>query len=552
MIVGANGYTLGPRSQMGRSDFDALVIDGGRVVAIGTADELRLQAGARANEIVDVEGATVIPGLIDSHLHVAALGEQTTQLNLEGTTSAAELLTRVKEYAAGMTTDGWILGRGWDDNRFTVKGLPSLQELDDAAGGRPMLLMRICHHAYLANTAALQRAGLRQDSPNPADGYYGRDEHGHLNGRVYENASRPILRAIPAKSRSAWADAVRAGMETALKTGITGVHTDDVRSLGSFDAVWQTYHALIHEIGIRLRVHELVDWHHIDEANRFFCETKATDEWLTRGAAKLFSDGAMGSRTAWLSESYSDQPGWSGTPIYERDELVERVRIAHEKGFGAAVHAIGDAAVDLTLEAMAAAPPVLQRDRLIHAEIVRADLIERMKNFGDKLAIDIQPRFTVSDFPWLADRVGPTRVKYACAWQTLRTAGLHIAGGSDSPIEPVNPILGIHAAHTRRFPLGGTPVYEMQECLSLTDAIWLFTAGAAFAAGQEDRYGSIGVGKPADLTILSRDIVAPSHPDELLDTDVLYTVVGGDVAYSFKDGVIRGGISDRIEEETAG
>lgn len=549
MISGANGYTLHPRSRFlhpmgaGQSvsrDFEALVIHDGRVVAIGDTADLRIQFGTRLSRIIDVQGATVIPGLIDSHLHVAALGEQAAQLDLSGAQSARELLIRVREFAHRVSDDGWILGRGWDDNRFTEKGLPTLEELDEASGGKPMLLRRVCHHAYLANSAAFRRADLSLNSVDPADGYYGRNEHGQLNGQVFENASRPLLLAIPEKTQAEWMHAVRIGMETALKNGLTGVHTDDVRSLGSFEAVWQTYSSLIHQAGVHLRVHELVDFGSIDESLRFLRalpEDAGEDAWLSRGAAKLFSDGAMGSRTAWLQEPYSDLPEWTGTAIYEPDALYERVRIAHEKGFGAAIHAIGDAAVDVTLRAMAAAPKVQQRDRLIHAELIRPDLISRMVNLGKSLAVDIQPRFTVSDFPWLAERVGGTRVKYACAWRQLQSAGVYIAGGSDAPIEPVAPLLGIHAALTRRLPYSQGEGYQPQECLSALDSVLLFTSGAAFAAGQEDRFGMIAPGREADLTILSNDIVNPTHPDDILQAEVLYTIVDGEIAHAFPGGV---------------
>ena len=548
MIIGANGYTLDPRAnsfavevegQSKSRDFEALVIHHGRVVAIGEAADLRLQFGAKVSRIIDVQGATVIPGLIDSHLHVAALGEQAAELDLSGTSSARELLLRVREFANHVPDDGWILGRGWDDNRFTAKGLPTLKELDEASGTKPMLLRRVCHHAYLANSVAFLRAGLSLDAKDPADGYYGRDEHGKLNGQVFENASRPLLLAVPKKTTSDWKNAVRIGMETALKSGLTGVHTDDVRSLGSFEAVWHTYASLIHESGVRLRVHELVDFSRMDETIGFLKampKEVTRDAWISRGAVKLFSDGAMGSRTAWLSEPYSDLPGWLGTPIYERDELFERVRIAHEQGLAAAVHAIGDAAVELTLMAMAAAPSVNQRDRLIHAELIRPDLISRMVDLGDSLAVDVQPRFTVSDFPWLADRVGEHRVKYACAWQKLKNAGVHIAGGSDAPIEPVSPLMGIHAAHTRRGPHSEGEGYGPEERLSALDSVVLFTKGAAFAAGQEDRFGTIAQGREADLTILSKDIVNPSCPDDILESEVLYTIVGGEIAYAFPGG----------------
>ncbi|MCL6454109.1 MAG: amidohydrolase [Alicyclobacillus sp.] len=524
MLAKANGYAL----DAGGSRFDAVVCDGDRVVAVGTEADLRLQFGARLERVCDVDGATVLPGFIDSHLHVAALGEQAVRLDVSGVHSAAELLDRVAARAAKAAPGTWILGGGWDDNRFAVPGLPTLDELDRAAGGRPLLLTRVCHHAYLANRAAFAAAGLGDQPADPPDGRYGRDAAGRLNGLVYENASRPLLRAVPARSPAEWRAVVKAGMQRALSHGITAVHTDDVRSLGSFQAVWETYWGLIHEDGVRLRVHELVDWHALDEYRSVLSALPGPDAWLDRGAAKLFSDGALGGRTAWLSAPYTDDAATSGTPMYSPDELAQRVAKAHANGFGAAIHAIGDAAVDVALRAMAASPRAVQRDRLIHAEIVRPDLVERMRGLGEQLAVDVQPRFTVSDFPWIVDRIGPERARLACAWQTLRGAGLHLAGGSDAPIEPVAPLLGVHAAVFRRLPGADHPGYEMQEALDVVAALRLFTQDAAYAAGREHEQGVVAPGFLADFTVVDGDVVA--DPERLASARVLYTIVGGEVA----------------------
>lgn len=528
MMVNANGYTFDNR----KSRFSALVVDGDRILAVGTTGELRLQFGSKVHKVMDMEGATVIPGLVDSHLHVAGVGEQAVKLNLTGVQSKAELLHRIRNWSRPLTGDAWVLGGGWDDNRFVEGGLPTLAELDEATGGRPLLLSRVCYHAYLSNSKAFHKAGIGSGTSNPADGAYGRDASGALNGLVYENAVRPIYKGIPPLTRDQWREAIRRAMRQMLAAGITAVHTDDVRNLHGFTPVWETYHKLIHEEGIRLRVHELVDYDGIDECIQALPTLPAPDEWLEIGAAKLFSDGALGGRTAWFSEAYSDAPNGCGTPIYSREELAHRVRTAHEKGFGAAIHAIGDAALDATLAAMEQAPPVQMRDRVIHAEVVRPDLIQRMVQLGGQIAVDIQPRFTVSDFPWIQDRIGVNRVPYACAWQTLRKAGLHLAGGSDAPIEPYEPLLGIHAAVTRRLPYETGVGYTLQESLTPEEAVQLFSRDACFANGSEHQKGVIASGWLADFTVLDQDVVSPTTADLIRDAEILYTIVGGTFAYA--------------------
>jgi predicted amidohydrolase YtcJ len=528
MMINANGYTLDEN----HSRFDALVVEGQRVLAVGSGQQLRLQYGAKVGKIIDVAGATVVPGLVDSHLHIAGVGEQSVQLNLTAVRSKSALLHAIRTWGQNLPDGAWIVGGGWDDNRLEGGELPSLAELDEASAGHPLCLSRICHHAYLVNSKAFHLAGVGHGTPDPADGSYGRDGRGELNGRVYENAIRPLFAAVPPLTRSQWRDAIRTSMKAALAAGITAVHTDDVRNLQGFAPVWETYYHLIHEEGVHLRVHELVDWHHLDECIRAMRELPAPSEWLEMGVAKLFSDGALGGRTAWFADAYSDAPNWHGTPMYTQEELDYRVWVAHEKGFGVGIHAIGDAALEATLSAMEKAPRVNMRDRVIHAEVVSPDLIRRMVALGSSLAVDIQPRFTVSDFPWIEQRIGAERLRYACAWKTLREAGLHLAGGSDAPIEPLEPLLGIHAAVTRRQPFAMGEGYQLHEALSPLEAVQLFSRDACFANQSEAHKGVIAPGWLADLTVLSEDIVNPAHPDQIRDAKVSHTIVGGKIAYA--------------------
>lgn len=528
MLDSANGYSLDAQQPY----FDALVLDGERIVAVGSRSELKLQYGSRVDRVIDVGGATVIPGLVDSHLHLAMLGEQALRLDLSGVRSKAEMLSLIRQHTLTLRPDEWLLGSGWDDNRMHGNVTPSLAELDEAGQGRAMLLTRVCQHAYLANTRAFAWAGLGPYASDPDDGKYGRDEAGRLNGWVYENASAPLLHAVPKRTATEWQGAVRLAMDAALRSGLTAVHTDDTRSFGGFTPTWQAYVRLLQEERRYLRVHELVDWAFLDERVQMGQELPQLPAWLEAGAVKLFSDGALGGRTAWLADAYADAPDWFGTPMMAQAELNERIAMAHRHGVPAAIHAIGDAALEATLQALSLADPISGRDRIVHAELVRADLIAQLQAFGDRLAVDVQPRFTVSDFPWVVGRLGATRAAQVCAFRQLSHAGLHLAGGSDAPIEPLSPWLGIHAAVTRRKPEATGSGYEMQESLTVAEAVHLFTQGASFANGMEHEKGLVAPGWLADLTILDRDIMTASDPDELLRANVLYTVVGGHIAYA--------------------
>jgi len=526
MLTGANGYALDERN----TRFNAVLIDGERIVAVGNEAELRMQAHDQLSRIVNVEGATVIPGLVDNHLHVAGVGEQAMKLNLDGTTSAREMLARIETFAKMLPQSAWVLGGGWNDNLFLDHAVPTLSELDSAAGGRPLFLTRVCRHAYLANSAAFHAAGVQAGTPNPGDGAYGYHASGELNGWVYENASKPFFAAIPPWSMMQWKQALENGMTQCVAAGLTAVHTDDVRYLGNFRDTWLTYHALQAE-GMSLRVHELVDWDHIDACLAAMADLPPESDWLQRGAAKLFSDGAFGGRTAWLATPYADASGETGMPIYSPEELARRVRVAHEKGFAVAIHAIGDAALDATLTALAEGPRVQQRDRVVHAQLIRPDLVARMAKFGEQIVVDVQPRFTVSDFPWVAARVGAHRAGAVCAWRTMMDAGLRLGGGSDAPIEPVSPLLGIHAAVTRRAPYGDGTAYHIEQALTPLEAVRLFGQDACIANDQHTYKGVIAPGWLADLTIVDRDIVMPRHLDDIRDAQIRSTIVGGRIAY---------------------
>lgn len=526
LLKNANGYTFDSNN----ARFDALVMDGNGIVAVGHGDDLALQFGSRATT-VDMAGATVVPGLVDSHLHLAEVGKQAAQLVLGQLASKAELLQAVTKRAAALPDGAWILGGGWDENRWP-DGLPTLTELDEAASGHPLLLTRVCYHIYMANTQAFMAAKLGRSPDNPSDGYYGRDDSGNVNGYVYENASAPLLQAVPKWSAKQWQAALRMGMDAALAAGLTAVHSDDSRSFGSFPDTWLAYCELLTGEQRFLRVHELVDWTFLEEAAAALPELPAATPWLEVGAAKLFADGSLGGSTAWLSQPYTHRPDWRGTPIYPLPELLHRVNVAHSKGFPVAIHAIGDAALDAALTALEQTVPIHRRNRVVHAELIRPDLLQRMAALGSSLAVDVQPRFVCSDFPWVTSRLGPQRSANIGAWWQMLEAQLHICGSSDAPIEPLQPLLGIHAAVTRKQPLAEGDGYHMAEALTPEEAIRLFSHGACYANHSEHHKGVIAPNWLADLTVLDRDIVHPRSEADIRDAQVLYTVVGGHFAYA--------------------
>lgn len=527
MLTNANGYTMGQHNRQ----FSAIVIDHGRIVAVGDTKDLRLQYGARVEHIVDADGATVLPGFTDSHLHIAWLGMQMDMLDLTSVKSAEDVLTAVRYRADKLPEGAWVLGANWDENRFTSPIMPTPAQLDLASGGRPVLLRRVCGHVVLANRAAYECAGLGPAASDPLEGYFGRHSDGTINGYAYEGAAAVLESGMPKPTAKQLEQAVRTAMNAALAAGITAVHTEDVRHIGSLHSTIDIYRRLQRD-GVRLRVHELVAYDYLDEYSAFLSDkSNDGDEFLQTGAVKLFSDGSLGGRTAYLSSPYSDAPHTTGTAIYTQEELAYRVGHVRDFGLPVAIHAIGDGALARVLDAIESCARVSWRDRIIHAEIVTPSLLERLASFHDGLIVDVQPRFAASDLPWVVQRLGEARMPYVCAWKSMLDAGLLLCGGSDAPVEPIAPLLGIHAAITRHLPGAELPMYTREQALTLLEAITLFTHGPSYAVHAEHEKGIIHPGGVADFTVIDTDITKPDNIDSIPTAKVLQTIVGGEISY---------------------
>ncbi|PTX53664.1 hypothetical protein C8P63_12827 [Melghirimyces profundicolus] len=510
---------------------EAVLVEDGRVAAVGTTEEILLQGGRADVPRTDLEGAYVYPGLTDSHLHLMGHGMKLSMLDLSKVRSKEELLRAVRERAAKTPAEKWVLGMNWDENRFSVPEPPTREELDRISPERPVMLTRICHHVQAVNSAALRAAGLSRNTPDPSDGKYGRDERGDLNGLVYENASKPLFDAIPNRSPAERMEFARLGARDALAKGLTGVHTEDLRSAESVDALLRIYRGLREE-GIFLRTHHLVYHPFLREYREAGLKPGEGDRWVRFGAVKLFADGSFGGRTALLSRPYADDPSTRGFAVHTQERLEAIVREAREARMPVAVHAIGDQAAEMVIRALEKHPltkgEAFFRDRLIHAQVLREDLLERMERLP--LAVDIQPRFVAGDFPWVADRLPEALLPTSYAWKTLIRRGVPAGGGSDAPIEPVDPLLGMHAAVTRHAPGEEHGGYGPEQKLTPSEALRLFTLGSAFAAGEEAERGTVTPGKYADLSIFDRDLLS-GDPDDFLKARTLFTVVNGRTAY---------------------
>ncbi len=534
-------YTMDP--EVPRAE--AMAISGGRIVAVGTADEV---AGLQGPEtgVEDLGGRVVIPGLIDAHAHVIRLGFALRTLDLRGTSSAEEIAEMVGAVSGTRSADEWITGRGWDQNDWPLQEFPTRELLDQVVRdhlNQPVYLTRVDGHAAWVNTRALELAEISADTPDPDGGKILRDDDGEPTGVLVDNAMALVFGEIPPPDDAEYAARLEAAQNHLLSLGVTGVHTmgDDRGSVGVYHA-WAQAGKLKPRIVVYLggRDEEILDWLSEQGGAAAF-----EDPYFRVAGVKHYADGALGSRGAALLEPYSDDPANEGLLRTQPDALAAELTRVIGHGLQPAIHAIGDRGNRVALAAIAAAfdvhPPddggvdlAWKRPRVEHAQVVALDDIDRFVELG--VIASIQPTHATSDMYWAEDRLGPQRIGGAYAWRKLRQAGVHIACGSDFPVESANPFYGLYAAVTRQdregWPEGG---WYPEERMTREEALACFTRDAAYAANMEGEVGTLSPGLWADYLILDRDFMLVPDSD-IWRVEVLRTVIGGEVVYEAPSG----------------
>lgn len=522
ILLHGNIHTLDPGTPVA----SAVVIRGDEIEAVCTDREARELAGPRT-EAVDLKGRTVIPGLIDAHLHFEWYSLGLSDINAE-TPTQEECLRRVAE-RAGMTPKGeWIKGYGWNHNVWGGQ-LGTAAELDRVAPEHPVFLRAKSGHAGWANSFALRLADVTASTPDPEGGQIQRDPRagGRPTGILFENAMNLVGDVIPSATPEGVARAMLPAMENAWRAGLTGVHDFDGRRC--FVAL-----QLLKARGqLGLRVVKNIPVRHLEDAIRVGLRTGFGDDWLRIGNVKVFADGALGPRTAAMIEPYDEDPENRGIVVTDKEELHEKARRAVENGLALAVHAIGDRANHDLLDVYGALSRSELREqnarlrhRAEHVQLLHPCDFDRLGKLG--VIASMQPIHATSDMP-MADRYWGHRSAGAYAWRTQLDAGAVLAFGSDAPVESLNPFWGIHAAVTRRRADGspGPQGWYPEQRLTVGDAVRGFTLGSAFAGNMETRLGSLTAGKLADLLVIDRDIFT-CDPMDIQDTRVLGTMVGGE------------------------
>ena len=514
------GGTIYTMEQEGEK-VEALLVEDGKITTIGTEHELRQIADSE----IDLNGSVLYPGFVDSHMHMIGHGENLGRLDLSDVTSSEEMKARLIEAVAIHPSGEWFIGEGWNENNFVDKKIFSRYELDEISQS-PMLLKRICRHAMIVNSKALELAGITKDTPDPDGGVIIRDEHGVPTGQLMDEAMELVNRVLPDYTEEYLVRSLERAVDDLVARGITGAHTEDMGYYGHYSKPLSAFKKVIGKHR-KFRAHLLR--HHTVFEEMVKDGASYDEPWIEPGPMKIFADGSLGGRTALLSKPYHDDPSTKGVAIHADEELHRLVAIARKHGEAVAIHMIGDLAVEKALDAIEAYPaPEGKRDRLIHVCILREELVERMEKLPVEL--DLQPSFVTSDFPWAAERLGPDRLNWAYAWKKLLERGLLCSGGSDSPIEEVDPLLGMYAAVTRRLPGETHEGYLPEEKLSRFEAIRLYTVGSAEAICKEDSRGLVKEGFDADFTILDRDLFE-GEPETFVEAQVKMTVIDGDVVY---------------------
>jgi predicted amidohydrolase YtcJ len=517
----------------------ALAIKAGKIAKVGSDDEIRRWVQPETR-VIALQGRTVIPGLVDSHMHLEGLGMRRFGIDLVGTASIEEIKTRVKKAASTAPKGEWIQGRGWDQNdweTFKKKGLkfPTARDLDDVSPNNPVILTRIDGHAIWVNTKAMQAAGVTARSKSK-DGGEMLKAGGKPKGIFIDNAIGMIADKVPAPTKEQLTQALLLGQKDCLSAGLVQVH-----NMGVSATELEALKELEQKGELRVRVYGMLDGG-ADDLGALMgagpiipADSKAR---LTVRGVKFFADGALGSRGAALLKPYADDKKTSGLLVTSQETLEARVRSAAALKYQVATHAIGDLGNEMTLdvyERVFGSDAKDARPRIEHAQVLQPSDVARFAR--NSVIASMQPTHATSDMPWAEKRLGKERIAGAYAWRSLLTSGATIAAGSDAPVEDIAPVVGLYAAVTRTDDLGAPEGGWMPEQrMTAREALLSFTQGGAYASFRENEAGVIAEGRVADLTVVDRNPL--STPVEEMNTlQVIMTIINGDIEYA-KQGAV--------------
>ncbi len=510
---------------------EAIAIKGERIIATGSSQQMRALAG-KETKLIDLAGRFAAPGFNDAHIHLANGGQAKLAVELTGSRTLEEFQQRIRSRLSDYKPGEWIIGRGWDHTIWPVKKFPTRQDLDAVSKDHPMIFTRVDGHVAVANSLALQKAGVTRTTANPAGGEIEKGPDGEPTGMLKESATGLVRRQIPPIT----ADQRRRGIELALQEAVSHGLTSAQDNSGWDDFL--IYEQLKKEGKLPLRITEWLPFTApVAQLEEMRQRGGTTDPWLKTGALKGVLDGTLGSRTAAMLAPYSDDPSTSGIPIIPPDRLKPMVIERDKAGFQIALHAIGDLSNRSALDAFAAARAQNgardSRHKVEHAQVVAAADVQKFRE--NAVIASMQPCHETSDMRWAGQRLGPERSKGAYAWNTMLKNNIRMAFGSDYPVEPLDPMISLYACVTRKMhpdapPGGPADAWIPEERISMDNCLRTFTQGSAYAEFAEKDKGRIAPGQFADIVVLSADVTQIPAP-QILKTQVLMTFTGGRLVY---------------------
>lgn len=516
-----------------RPEVEAVAVLGNRIAAVGSTQEIRKWVGANTR-VIDLQGRRVTPGFNDSHVHFLDGGMGLASVQLRDARTPKEFRDRVRDFAAKLPKGRWILNGNWDHENWTPPALPTRRLIDAVTPDNPVFINRLDGHMCLANSLALRLAGVTRETPDLPGGTIVRDADGEPTGVLKDAAMNYVYKVIPNPGEEVMAEAIRAALAYAAENGVTSV-----QDMSASPEVFAVYQKLLANGELTARVYGLQPLSEWGRLARAGVRAWFGNERLKIGGLKGFADGSLGSTTALFFEPYLDDPNTSGLPsdeMFPEGKMLNNILGADRAGLQIAIHAIGDKAnktiLDMFAEVEKRNGARDRRLRIEHAQHLRP---EEIKRFGvERVIASMQPYHAIDDGRWAENRIGPDRAKGTYAFRSLLDAGAMLAFGSDWPVAPMEPLMGIYAAATRRTLDGKRPQgWVPEQKITVAESVRAYTTGSAYASGDEKLKDSIGVGKLADLVALSADIFE-IDPGEIEKTKVVMTIFDGKVIYERK------------------
>ncbi len=522
-----NGKIFTSRSE---NDFvTAMAIKDGKIIAVGTRKELFRRYIPSDSDGVDLGGRLVVPGFHDAHVHMWNGAKLSRQLDLRGITSLDSVLRKVKAAVARAKPGEWIIGRGWDHELWEKKVLPNKRELDKISRQHFIYLKRVDGHAAWVNSAVLRMLRYSARTPDPPGGKIMRNHLSKVPTGILFDAAFDILdKIIPELTFSQKYNLLEKNIAFANRLGLTSITDLSPNNL------YAVYAKLYQDNKLTLRINFFITFdQNMDSLRNYFSQYAINKQFLQAHLVKLYADGSLGSRTAYLKQPYLDAPDNVGIPKYTFSQLLEKVRRIDEAGYQVGIHGIGDGAINEILrvyDSLRVEQPQRQRRwRIEHAQVMDSTDFPLFAKLG--VIASMQPSHCITDLHWAEERIG-NRTRFSYAWNSFLKHRVVLAFGTDWPVEPLNPMIGLYAAVTRQDTTGYPPEgWHREERISMGHAIMAYTIGSAYAYGNELWCGTLQPGRLADFVVLDRDLFR-IEPMEILKTRVLATYVGGKIVFS--------------------